>query len=758
MKPMSPRRHPRVPLRYVVLLALGVILSVGACFLWMAGIGAVWLRMAGSIIALAGLSGIAVRFMLRSIAADTCASDHWRRYHTLLETTHDGIFFLDRNLKITFATTHAARHLGAHETAIIGADARAILPDNAIDLARSILDGSRSGSHREASASEHRVTLRFTGAWLSLWFAPMRDDSGVVTGVMGILRDITEHKRTEEDLDAYAEINRSLMKGLPYGMDIIDVDGNILHFSEKFEEILGKDAIGKKCWDIYRADRRRCEGCPLEHGLEPGQLKVVEVDDIIEGRTFSITHIGMWYRGRKAVLQMFSDITENKRLEQRLKHISSHDILTGLPNRMLLTDRLGQAMARSRRYKKFVALMMLDLDRFKEINDAMGHEKGDVLLRAVAQRLSKCVRETDTITRLGGDEFVVIFTDITDAKDVERVVQKVGESFAAPFDIDGQEVYTTASIGVSIYPADGETIDLLLKNVEIAMYHAKSQGPGNFQFFNKAMGITAFERKTIENSLRKAIERGEFMVYYQPQVRLADWRIIGMEALIRWKHPELGVVAPSKFIPLAEETGLIVPIGDWVLKTACEQNVARQDAGLSPVTVAVNLSPREFSQRTLVERIANTLRETRLDPKWLELEITESTAMQSIENTVAILEQLSQLGIHISIDDFGTGYSSLNYLKKFPLTRLKIDRSFIQDIVEDPDDAEIVKAIVAMAHSLKLEVVAEGVENEEQLMYLRSLECDHVQGYLFSKPLPSNEFDAIDTAIGRRWNSRDDGI
>ena len=433
------------------------------------------------------------------------------------------------------------------------------------------------------------------------------------------------------------------------------------------------------------------------------------------------------------------DVTERKRAEERLSYLATHDALTNLPNRTLFIDRLEQAVSRAPWRKRLVAVLFLDLDHFKRINDTLGHNLGDLFLKAVAERLKGCVREGDTVARMGGDEFTVVLADIAETRDVPKIAQKVLDAFSKPFRVDGHELFTTTSVGISLYPNDGDNAEVLLKNADAAMYRAKEEGRNNYQHFSPAMNVRALEHLALENNLRYALEREELLLHYQPQVDLKTGRVIGMEALLRWQHPDLGLVSPAQFISLAEETGLIVPIGEWVLRTACAQNKAWQEAGLSPVRVSVNLSGRQFFQKNLFEMISRVIRETGLDPNSLELELTESFLMKKAESNIATLRELSAMMVRLSIDDFGTGYSSLSYLKHFPIHSLKIDQSFVRDITTDPDDAVIVTAIVTLAHSLCLKVIAEGVETKEQLEFLRSLQCDVMQGYLFSRPLPAEE-------------------
>lgn len=427
--------------------------------------------------------------------------------------------------------------------------------------------------------------------------------------------------------------------------------------------------------------------------------------------------------------RMMSELERARKLEH---YVATHDMLTDLPNRQLFHDRLDEALANARRTRSRVALLFLDLDRFKLTNDTLGHAAGDRLLQSVAERLAQCIRTSDTVARLGGDEFTAILPGIQRSQDVARVANKILDALARPFVLDGIELYITTSIGISMFPTDGVDSETLLKNADIAMYRAKANGRNNFQFYTPAMNEKALERMELEYSLRQAADREEFVLHYQPQVDVTTGRIVGMEALLRWKHPTLGMLMPSEFIPLAEETGLIVPIGEWVLRTACAQGREWLDQGLPEVGIAVNFSARQFQRQNPVKTVTRVLSETGLPPDLLELELTESAVMRDAEAASATLRQLKQLGIHLSLDDFGTGYSSLSHLKRFPLEKLKIDKLFIGSLTVDPNDRAITSAIIAMAHSLQLEPIAEGVETLAQLDALRNLKCEKMQGFLFS--------------------------
>ena len=424
-----------------------------------------------------------------------------------------------------------------------------------------------------------------------------------------------------------------------------------------------------------------------------------------------------------------------------IEHLAYHDALTGLPNRPLFVDRLIVALAQASRAEQKLAVFFLDLDRFKDINDSLGHSVGDSLLKVVAERIRRCVRDGDTVARFGGDEFTLLIPRVELVEDVAKIAQKIIETLKIPFVICEQELFVTTSIGISLFPNDGVDPETLVRNADSAMYRAKEQGRDNYQLYAPAMNARAVERLALENMLRRALKHKELVVHYQPLIDLATGSIVGVEALVRWKHPELGLLLPAHFVSAAEVSGLIIPIGDWVLRTACRQAYVWNKRLDTELTVSVNLSARQFSQPDLVAQVRSALQETGLAPGLLELEITESNAMQNAENTIHTLRELKIAGVSISMDDFGTGYSSLNYLKRFPIDILKLDQSFVRDVATDLTDAAIVSAVIAMAHSLDLKVVAEGVETAEQLAFLSQRRCDRIQGFYFSAPLAAEELE-----------------
>jgi diguanylate cyclase (GGDEF)-like protein len=434
------------------------------------------------------------------------------------------------------------------------------------------------------------------------------------------------------------------------------------------------------------------------------------------------------------------DITPRKLAEERIQYLAHHDGLTGLPNRVMFSEMLNLAIPHARRYNGSFALLFIDLDRFKIINDTLGHEAGDKLLQEVSARLIDTVRESDVVARLGGDEFVVLVHEVSDAKDAATVAGKILSALIKPVDLEGHECRVTASIGICMYPADAPDEQSLMKNADIAMYYAKEEGKNNFQFYSKDIKSQSIERMALETSLRRAIEREEFFLHYQAKLDLKTGQINGVEALVRWQHPELGLVSPAQFIPLAEETGLIVPLGKWVLRTACAQNMAWQRDGLPPICMAVNLSMRQFADDSLLQVVAAALQDSGMRPELLELELTESMVMHNAERAARMLGLIKQMGVRLAIDDFGVGYSSLAQIKRFPIDTLKVDRSFIRNLPQNPEDRAITEAIIAMGRTLSLTVVAEGVETVEQEAFLREHACDESQGFYFSKPIAADRF------------------
>ncbi|MBI3562914.1 MAG: EAL domain-containing protein [Gammaproteobacteria bacterium] len=572
--------------------------------------------------------------------------------------------------------------------------------------------------------------------WVSTNSRHYTNTHGEVAGVEGTVRNVTERKLTEEKM-------RTLSSALEQTADLVmiaDRQGMITYVNSAFERVTGyasHNAVGKPT-NLLRSGKH---GAEFYKRLWETILAGEAFSDVLVNRRFD----GVLYYEEKTItpirdaqgaithfVSTGKDITERMHTQERLRFMAHHDALTELPNRVLFLDRLKQAIARARWHERKVAVMFMDLDRFKNINDTLGHNIGDQLLIRLTQRLAGSVRTGDTVARFGGDEFAILLDDVATEQDVTLVAKKILSKLAPVFEIEQRELFITASIGISIFPADGDDSEALLRNADVAMYRAKDMGRNNYQFYSSEMSARAFERLTLENALRYALHRQEFFLLYQPQVDARSGQLIGVEALLRWQHPELGIVMPSDFVTLLEETGLIVPVGEWVIKQACQQARLWQQQGIK-LKMSVNLSGRQFNDPDFLGAVQTILSEAQVSPGALEFELTESLLMRNASNTLQALDTLNTLGVQLAIDDFGTGYSSLSYLRRFPITTLKVDRSFVRDVIKDPDDAAIATAIIVMAQSLNLNVVAEGVETEEQLSFLQSLDCYHIQGYYFSQ-------------------------
>lgn len=541
-------------------------------------------------------------------------------------------------------------------------------------------------------------------------------------------------------------LNQVVIETTRNGIIITDRDGNITEFN-KFAEILTgsrkQDVINRPIPDAKINDfikevlQTGKDYEDIEFMLCPltGQGELVCLFD-----AFPIRDENMQVMGAFA---QFRDITERYHTQKQINYLAYHDDLTGLPNRRFFTGHIDELLRHGVNENSIFAVMFLDLDSFKKINDTLGHNNGDALLKLVAGRLTACCNAPgQLVSRMGGDEFTILLQDITDRTEAIQVAEEIISAFEKPFAVDSYEFYITASIGIAFYPQDGTNVEMLMKNADIALYRMKDDGKNNYNVFKPNPNSGGIERLTLENSIRKALQLGEFVLYYQPQIDILTGKIIGTEALVRWNHPTLGLLPPAKFIPIAEETGLIVPLGEWVLRTACLQNQLWREKGFAPMSVSVNLSSRQFSKHDLVETIKEILLETRIDPQYLELEITESMTM-NVDVAIEVLGKLKELGIHLCIDDFGTGYSNLYYLKLFSIDRLKIDRSFVRDIMTDSNDADIVATIIAMAHKMGIDAIAEGVETMDQLDFLRSQNCHEVQGFYYHQPLPAEEIEQL---------------
>ena len=579
------------------------------------------------------------------------------------------------------------------------------------------------------------------------------DTYGTTRGLLRSLRYAMERKSLEEALFVEKERAQVTLSSIGDAVACTDVSGNLTFLNVVAEKLTGwswDEAAGRPMTEVFRildTTTREVIPNPMERAVRRDQTVHLPANSILVRRDgFEIPiedsvapiHDG---EGRAAgAVIVFRDVSVARAMALQMTHSAEHDFLTGLPNRMLLNDRISQAIALAPRHTKHVAVLFLDLDGFKHINDSLGHPTGDKLLQSIAKRLVECVRASDTVSRQGGDEFVILLSEVARSEDAEITARRMLEAVALPHSIDHHDLHVTTSIGVSVYPDDGLDAETLIKNADTAMYQAKENGRQSFQFFKPVMNARAVERQTIEEGLRRASERREFVLHYQPKINLATGTISGAEALIRWRHPTRGSVSPADFIPVAEQCGLIRPIGAWVLREACEQAQAWLDAGLPATSVAVNVSAMEFRADSFLDDLFAILRETGLDPGSLELELTESVLMKHAASTASILQTLRESGIRVAIDDFGTGYSSLSYLRKFPVDAVKIDQSFVRQISAAGDDTTIVKAVIGMARGLKLKVIAEGVETLEQLAFLRAYRCDEAQGYYFSRPVPAQHF------------------
>ncbi len=565
-------------------------------------------------------------------------------------------------------------------------------------------------------------------------------------GILITLHDISRHKKTEQALRLSEERYRIMVDHQSDLVVKIDTEGRLQFASPSFCMMFGIDEdelLGRElCQIINTTGPAKLEEALRRLDCHPKSCYHELCSHTLDGpRWFGWAMRGVTNeKGHiTSIVGIGRDVTDRKNAEQEIRKLAHYDTLTGLPNRSLLYDRLRQAISMSQRNKSLIALLFLDLDRFKHINDAFGHQTGDMLLKEVAHRLVHCVRTTDTVARLGGDEFVIILTELIKCSQAGSVASKIISSMDRPFHLDGHELHSGVSIGVALCPTDGEDADTLLKHADVAMYQAKEEGRGLFKFFSPEHNEKMLQRMNLENSLRQAMESNELFLLYQPQVDLASGTVSGVEALVRWQHPQLGVLMPGRFITIAEETGLIIQLGETVLRKACKQARIWQKKGLTSLKVSVNLSPRQFRQRSLIPTIDQILEETGCDPAGLELELTETTLMDAPEDAAAILKALKRRGIGLAIDDFGTGYSSLSHLKHFPIDRLKIDRSFICDLNRSPEDGAIVEAIIAMANRLSLQVVAEGVEHADQCATLYAWGCQTFQGFYFSRPIAAEQ-------------------
>ncbi len=690
----------------------------------------------------------------RKLAEQQLAAANAQRKAVLEAATRVSIVATDAQGTITVFNSGAERMLGYTAPEMIGRRSIVDLhrPEELEEHAERLLEesGERVGgfdilawrADREGLEEREWTYVKKDGSSITVLLSvtALRSENGWLTGFLHVANDVTERKQAEETLQKQSAAMTASMDGIGIvnsRLEFTVVNDALAHLHGYPDP---QSMIGLPLHSLYEPltyERFTSTILPIVHqrGRWRGEANGLRRDGLIFPQEISISAI----EGGGLVC-VIRDITERTYAEEQIKHLAYHDALTGLPNRLLFKDRLTVAISHAQREKRKLAVLFLDLDRFKVINDSLGHNIGDQLLQAVSTRVQSCVRESDTVARLGGDEFTVLLPHLPHGEDAALVAQKIIDAVRYPFHIEGREFFMTTSIGISLYPDDGVDAETLIKNSDTAMYQAKEQGRDNYQLFNAFINAKALQRIALEHGLRKALTNNELAVYYQPFFDFRTGRISGMEALLRWNHPTLGMIPPSVFIPIAEAIGVMIPIGTWATRVACAQAKAWHDAGFRTLSLAVNLSVCQLQQPDLLPRVQEILAETGLSSNLLELEITESSAMQSPESSARTLYELKKLGIRISLDDFGTGHSSLSYLKRFPIDTLKIDQSFVRDITHDPDTAAIVTAIVAMAHSLRLKVIAEGVEFTEQATFLKRHGCDQMQGYLIKAPVPADRF------------------
>ncbi len=689
----------------------------------------------------AGLVGVIVDITQRKqLEANTRESNE--RLRAVISAAPVAIISRDFDSRIRMWNPAAERMFGWREEEVLNT-ATSIVPP---ELREETLDHRQRAQMGESIWIEETQRMHRDGHLLdcSVSITPVYDAEGSVTGTMVTIADISARKTAERALRESEERLRLAMDAAQMGMWYWECDTDSFSHSDGLGTLFGRrphepSIDYRQLQERLHPDDRELFAATMRHAVKQGAD--FQVDYRVtwpDGSTHWLANRGQVHRGADGralrVIGVAMDISDRKQAEQRISHMAQHDALTGLPNRVLLRDRIQQAIAQSHRNGTQLAVLFVDLDRFKTINDSLGHQLGDRLLQAVASRVLVCVREGDTVSRVGGDEFVIVIPGLHSGADASAVAGKILEVLSSAFHMNGVDLHVAASIGISLYPADGTDVETLMRNADTAMYHAKDSGRANFQFFTQHMNVAAQQRLTLENALRRAIENREFEVHYQPLFNLLDRTITGFEALIRWNPPGRDPVPPAQFIAAAEDSGLIIPIGEWVLREALRQAKTWQSAG-RPIMVAVNVSANQLGRSNFVERLRRLIQEIGIDPAILELEVTEGVIVEGAGDARKAIDQIAALGVGIAIDDFGTGYSGLAYLKRLPIDTVKIDQSFVRDLTADPDDAAIVTAIVAMARSLGVDVIAEGVETEEQLAHLLALGCHRGQGYLLAKPM-----------------------
>ena len=710
--------------------------------------GVIWVRRTTSLARDFASNTAQYIFVVEDITARKMAEDSYR---VTFDNAPVGIMHSMADRKILHVNPKLCEILGYTREELLGMTTADFLPPEYRESDRpKYLDQMLRGDLQ--SFSSERPFIRKDGSlvWANRTISLIRDGAGQPLFFLRIIEDISERKRAEEALAQERRLLRTVVDAIPDRIYAKDVDGKFILQNAANLKVRGferhEDIVGKTVFDIFPRQLAQCIHDEDQEVIDSGEPLIDREGRTHFGATKDREDETRWHLTSKVPLKdsagrvyglvgINRDITERKQTSERLARLAHYDSITGLPNRVLLYDRLGRAIALAPRNNWFVGVLFLDLDRFKLVNDTLGHAAGDELLKLVAERLTQLLRPSDTVGRLSGDEFAVILSDLATPQNAGLVAQKMIDSLKTPFNLDGNEVFVTASIGITLFPTDSDKIETLIRDADAAMYGAKSAGRNNFQYYTTEMNRRATEKLQLETRLRHAIEREEFVLHYQPKVDITSGKVTSFEALLRWQSPDQGMIPPDQFIPLLEETGLIVPVGDWVARAACRQIHAWREAGITPLPIAINLSARQLRQPGFSAALARALAEFKVPASLVEIEITESSLMENPEEAIVVLKELKKLGVRLYADDFGTGYSSLSYLKRLPLHALKIDRSFVRDITIDPDDAAITRTVITLAHGLDLRVVAEGVETEEQLAFLADNHCDEAQGYLFSRPL-----------------------
>jgi diguanylate cyclase (GGDEF)-like protein/PAS domain S-box-containing protein len=671
------------------------------------------------------------------------------RYRTILDEMADAYYEVDLAGKFTFVNDAMCRHLGYSKEELLGTSFRGQMAKDDFDAAYKAFTKIYSTGKPERKIQYKVIRKDGTIRFAETAGFPLQNQKGEIIGFRGVGRDITQRRQMEEALRQSEERYRTIIEQMKEWYFETDQEGKITFFNNIFADVLGytqEELTGLNFQSLIKKEDADSLSILFNQIFITGKptrnfpYEFISTDGKVTSAEFSFFP----KRDKEGNVCGFRgvghDITERKHAEEKIQYQATHDALTGLPNRLMFSQLLNQAIKSARRYKRQFAVLFIDLDRFKIINDTMGHDAGDQLLQEIAARLKQTLRAVDVVARLGGDEFIVLIDEVSDSSHVSTVAHKIITSIIKPLTIMKQECRITASIGISIYPKDAEDEQSLMKNADMAMYLAKEEGKNNYQFYSEDIQSKSLERLSIEKNLRFALERNELSLHYQAQVDFKTNVIKGVEALLRWQNPYLGSVTPTQFIPVAEESGLIIPIGKWVMRTACAQNVAWQKQGLPPVCMAVNLSLRQLTDDNLIDDIRTALNDSGMTPNLLELEITESMVMHNPVRIIAVLTKIKTLGVRLAIDDFGTGYSSLAQIKHFPIDTLKVDRSFIRNVPQDVEDKAITEAIIAMGRTLSLTVIAEGVETIEQMNFLKDRSCDEMQGFYFSKPIIPEQF------------------